>query len=270
MSKPAKSGETYYEILDINPGCDFKALKKAYYRRVKDCHPDLYGGSKIKEEQFKRLVAAFDVLSDPLKRKHYDFSLGYQIPPEEISSAFSEGYSIMDTPADDVLEEIIVGNTPPADTSLATLFGDLEKTDVFISFREGKNLFYEKRYHAALHLFKKVAAHSPNNILYRYFLAKTCALTGNYTLAGFYYASAINIGKRRIPPQMLKRFHSEMETLQQKQYPLWKKILSLCSGKKNGSQFIHVEDKMVDELNRAISRLLAEQKKKRLSENGEV
>ena len=62
----------YYEQLGIAPDCDFAAIRKAYYRRAKECHPDLFGNAPEKAEEFKRLVMMFDTLSDPGKRRAYD------------------------------------------------------------------------------------------------------------------------------------------------------------------------------------------------------
>ena len=59
------ANQNHYKVLGVETDCDFASIKKAYYRRVKECHPDLFGGSKSKEEEFKFLVLAFDVLSDP-------------------------------------------------------------------------------------------------------------------------------------------------------------------------------------------------------------
>ena len=65
----------YYEILGIGRECGFAALKKAYYRRARECHPDRFGNAPEKVEEFKLLVEAFVTLSDPEKRRQYDASL---------------------------------------------------------------------------------------------------------------------------------------------------------------------------------------------------
>ena len=128
----------YYEQLGIAVDSDFTAVKKAYYRRAKECHPDLFGNAPEKAEEFKRLVMIFDTLSDPVKRRSYDETI---LVESRISYAAPCGAdSIMDTGADDTLEELIVGNDPPEDTRLTTLFLDLEKTFVFMTCREAKNL----------------------------------------------------------------------------------------------------------------------------------
>ena len=65
----------YYHVLDTSSSASFRELKKQYFQRAKECHPDLHDGSAAKEEQFKLLVLAFEVLSDPHKRQQYDATL---------------------------------------------------------------------------------------------------------------------------------------------------------------------------------------------------
>ena len=55
----------HYELLGISNDCGFSALKKAYYRRARECHPDRFGNSPEKAEEFKQVVEAFVTLSDP-------------------------------------------------------------------------------------------------------------------------------------------------------------------------------------------------------------
>ena len=54
----------YYDLLEIDPQSSFETLKKAYYRKAKTCHPDLFGNSLEKNREFQLLVEAFNVLSN--------------------------------------------------------------------------------------------------------------------------------------------------------------------------------------------------------------
>lgn len=49
-----------YDILDLDPGADEPAIKRAYREKVKDAHPDTETGSK---EAFKRVNAAYEQLT---------------------------------------------------------------------------------------------------------------------------------------------------------------------------------------------------------------
>lgn len=255
-----QSGNTYYSILGVSTECEFRELKKAYFLKAKECHPDRHGGSRAKEEEFKVLVHAFDIISDPVKREKYDFSIGLK---QEISDKVKPaGYSIMDTPADDTLEEIIVGNEPPKKTTLATLFMDLEKTEVFMVFREGKNYYYKGKYGSAMSYFVKSVELTPHNILYRFFLARVYIAAGRFGEAKLQYKTAIDIGKERMPPQRLERIRAELETIKQKSNPWWHGLTSLFTSEPSGPTFFNPADDMVDEANRAIANIIANQEKR--------
>lgn len=62
----------YYEVLGINRNADDHTIKKAYRKLAKKYHPDTNVGNAQAEERFKEVTEAYDVLSDPEKRKLYD------------------------------------------------------------------------------------------------------------------------------------------------------------------------------------------------------
>ena len=53
-------------------GADEAAIKAAYRRLAKECHPDRHGGCTEQEAKFKAISQAYDVLKDPQKRAAYD------------------------------------------------------------------------------------------------------------------------------------------------------------------------------------------------------
>jgi curved DNA-binding protein CbpA len=253
----------HYELLGIDPQSDFKAIKKAYFSKAKECHPDRFNNSRAKEEEFKRVVGAFDVLSDPDKRKNYDESLGIEIEENVGSASFKVRLdSIMDSPADDILEELIVGNNPPPDTTLATLLSDLEQTRIFVTFREGKTLFSQSRFKASLGMFQIAVATSPGNILYRCFLARACAALKDYRQAKLHYSAALSIGEKRTPPQNLFRVRRELENVEKKRLPWWHSCLSFLLPEKSSSFITPAHEEMIENTNRAIARICEERKKR--------
>ena len=62
----------YYEILGVNRDADDNAIKKAYRKLAKKYHPDVNKGNTQAEEKFKEVTEAYEILSDPEKRKLYD------------------------------------------------------------------------------------------------------------------------------------------------------------------------------------------------------
>ena len=62
----------YYQILGVKPDASLDEIKKAYRRLALKYHPDKNPGDKQAEEKFKDIAEAYDVLSDPEKRKKYD------------------------------------------------------------------------------------------------------------------------------------------------------------------------------------------------------
>ncbi|MBN1863883.1 MAG: DnaJ domain-containing protein [Victivallales bacterium] len=268
------SQTTYYALFEVSSDCSFAELKKAYFAKAKGCHPDRHGGSRKKEEQFKSLVHAFDILSDPGKRASYDISIG--LCAHEPAFKSTREYSVMDTPADDTLEEIIVGNDPPKDTTLATLFLDLERTEVFMLFREGKNHYYQGRYGKAMSCFRRSSEITPYNILYRFYLARVCAAAGRFGESTRHYIKALELGRSRVPPQRLERVRAELETVRKKRNPWWNGLVSLFKAEEPGRLFNDPSGDMVDEANRAIEGIMSrrererQRERKRLEAGGDV
>ena len=158
----------------------------------------------------------------------------------------------MDSEADDILEELIVGNNVPPETSLATLLADLEKTETFLRYREGRDHLMHRRYREAEECFRFIVARAPQNIIFRIHLARTLGATGRCFAALHHYQVARSIGRRRVPEQRLLRVKAEMEALRKKHHPLLHWTLSLFAEKKP----VFVEDPadaMVRQLSRSMT-----------------
>ena len=253
----------HYEILGATPTDDFRALKRAYYRRAKECHPDRFGGDRAKEEEFKCLVQAFNVLSDPLQRRKYDrqrSALGdfdFRDTPSAATRdpAGRDERSILDSPADDILEELIVGNTIPRGTSLATLMMDLEKTDRFCLFREAKTYFYQGNHPRARAIFHRYVQVCPQNILAHYYLGRCLVRAGQPMKAQRELRKALRIGWSRTPPLRMERIHRELRALRKKHKSLLSRVLSLFEPSPPDLLQESAEDELRRRINREMDRL---------------
>lgn len=62
----------YYEILGVSKNATAEEIKKAYRKLALRCHPDKNPNDTQAEEKFKKVVEAYETLSDPRKRQEYD------------------------------------------------------------------------------------------------------------------------------------------------------------------------------------------------------
>ncbi|MDH4071007.1 MAG: molecular chaperone DnaJ, partial [Ignavibacteria bacterium] len=62
----------YYEILGVERNASADEIKKAYRKCALKDHPDRNAGDKAAEERFKEAAEAYEVLSEPEKRRRYD------------------------------------------------------------------------------------------------------------------------------------------------------------------------------------------------------
>ncbi len=90
----------YYQILGIPQNAELNEIKAAYRELAKRYHPDRNPLNAAQAEtKFKEMKEAYEVLSDPLKRREYDqsFAMGAALPldiqdPGEILNSVLRGF----------------------------------------------------------------------------------------------------------------------------------------------------------------------------------
>jgi DnaJ-class molecular chaperone len=61
-----------YDILAVARSASAEDIQRAYRKLAKKLHPDLNPGDKASEARFKEVAGAYDMLSDPEKRRRFD------------------------------------------------------------------------------------------------------------------------------------------------------------------------------------------------------
>ena len=72
ISGYTEMSDNYYQTLGIKRGASDKEIKQAFRRLARKYHPDVNPGDKSAEAKFKEVNEAYEVLSDPEKRRKYD------------------------------------------------------------------------------------------------------------------------------------------------------------------------------------------------------
>jgi len=67
-----------YDILETSPQASDEEIKKKFRILAQQFHPDRSGGN---EEKFKQINLAYSILSDPVRRKHFDSTGQYNVNP---------------------------------------------------------------------------------------------------------------------------------------------------------------------------------------------
>jgi len=82
----------YYKDLGVSRDAKPEDIKRAYHRMARKLHPDVNADDEA-EDRFKRVSQAYDVLSDPDKRRAYDSGAD---PYGAANSSFGQGFSFSD------------------------------------------------------------------------------------------------------------------------------------------------------------------------------
>lgn len=142
-----------YKILRISNDATIQEIKKAYKKRSKETHPDT-GGT---EQEFTLVKDAYDILSNPLRRKEYDATgniSGQPNPENYINDISSLFFNILthNSKAEDI--DLVQYMIIDINQIISKLNESIIKCDEVISFlnkfknkitkkEEGENIFEE-------------------------------------------------------------------------------------------------------------------------------
>jgi curved DNA-binding protein len=62
----------YFKVLEVERGADAETIKRSFRKLARQYHPDVNPGDKNAEARFKEISEAYEVLSDPDKRRRYE------------------------------------------------------------------------------------------------------------------------------------------------------------------------------------------------------
>jgi len=101
------SKRDYYEILGVTKSATADEIKKAYRQQALKFHPDKNPGDKSAEGKFKEAAEAYEILSNPEKKRRYD-----QYGHAGVGGASGNGYSGGGMTMEDIFENFgdIFGN----------------------------------------------------------------------------------------------------------------------------------------------------------------
>src|SRR5947199_3422008 len=121
----------YYEVLGVGRSATPEDLKRAFRRLAMQYHPDRNQGDVNAAERFKECNEAYQVLSDPQKRRSYDMFGHSGVDPGAAASGFGdfEGFGF-----GDIFNTFFgAGGTRTRERSMR---GDDLRYDLAVSFEE--------------------------------------------------------------------------------------------------------------------------------------
>ncbi|XP_059001609.1 dnaJ homolog subfamily C member 4 isoform X1 [Mustela nigripes] len=77
----------YYELLGVHPGASTEEVKRAFFSKSKELHPDRDPGNPALHSRFVELSEAYQVLSREQSRRSYDHQLSSASPPKPPATA---------------------------------------------------------------------------------------------------------------------------------------------------------------------------------------
>jgi len=99
----------FYDILGVNRDAGDEEIKKSYRKLAMKYHPDRNPDSKDAEEKFKEAKEAYEILSEPDKRRAYDAYGHAGVNPQMGGGGSGEGFGGFSEAFGDIFGEIFGG-----------------------------------------------------------------------------------------------------------------------------------------------------------------
>lgn len=112
----------YYKVLGVNRTDEQDKIKSAYNTLAKKYHPDKNPNNKDAEDTFKSIAEAYDVLSDPEKKKKFDNETSFTRQFDTFRTVFSHN-----SPQEDLNIKFVKKDRPAGDNLKLTLKLTLEE-----------------------------------------------------------------------------------------------------------------------------------------------
>ena len=100
--------EDYYTVLGVSRDASTDDIKKAFRKQALKYHPDRNPGDKAAEEKFKEIAAAYEVLSDPEKKRIYD-QVGHEAYTQHGTAGGGPGSGFAGMDLNDILSQVFGG-----------------------------------------------------------------------------------------------------------------------------------------------------------------
>lgn len=144
--------ETYYDILEINQNASPEIVEKAYKTLAKKYHPDLQEESlkKESEEKLKQINEAYEVLSNPDKRKEYDMQLSFSQPnTDELLNENETLKNELNRMKNNSNSNTNINTTATSHTNSTNYDSELKNRERELQYRQELEYARQKAYHDA-------------------------------------------------------------------------------------------------------------------------
>jgi molecular chaperone DnaJ len=81
----------FYIVLGLERGATLNDIKRAYRRLARKHHPDINPGDRMAEAKFRQIAQAYETLSDPERRRHYD-TTGRAVADDDVATFGFDGF----------------------------------------------------------------------------------------------------------------------------------------------------------------------------------